>query len=71
LLWIWKVFALDLLGKVIILVAANPYSLPSDFRKVPLKFEWPANTGRYTAHTYIFAEIEHANRRELVRCLYG
>ena len=38
----------DLLGKVIILVAANPYSLPPDFRKLPVKFKWPAYTGHYT-----------------------
>jgi len=37
-LWLWIVFARDLLEKVIILVAANPYSLPPDIRQLPLKF---------------------------------
>jgi hypothetical protein len=36
-LWMWTLSVRDLLGKVNILVAANPYSLPPDFRKLPLK----------------------------------
>ena len=39
----------DLLGKVIILVAANPCSLPPDFRTLLLKIKWPA----YTATTML------------------
>jgi len=48
-LWILTDSASDLLGKVIILVAAKPYKLPPDFRKLPLKFKWPAFTYHYTA----------------------
>ena len=39
-------------------MAAKPYSLPSDFRKLPLKIKWPAYTGHYTyIHTYIHIYI--------------
>ena len=47
-MWIWIIFARDLLGTVIITVATNPYSLPPDFWELPLKFKWPAFTGHYT-----------------------
>jgi len=37
----------DLLGIEIILVAVNLYHLQLDFRKLPLKFKWPASTNHY------------------------
>jgi len=31
-------------------VAANPYNLPPDFRKLPLKFKWPVYAGNYNSN---------------------
>jgi len=44
----WRVFAYDLQGQVIITVAANPYSLPPYFRKLPLKLQWSVYTSHYS-----------------------
>ena len=67
-MWIWTVFARDLLEKVIITVAANPYSLPPDFRKLPQNFEWPAYTGNYNSNhgdRVLLKVMAYREKREL------
>jgi len=64
------VFARDLLGKVIITAAPNPYSLPPDFGKLPPKFKWPAYTGHYKlTNEYNCSQIKHVRSRCVIHTI--